>query len=238
MTTTATTTSANGPFDVVLFDSDHTLFDFDGSKAISFARVVESAGGTDPAALLPVFSDVERPLWAALERGELNHLELNYARWAGLLDAAGLDADPAACADSYLDSLGRTGGLFPDARPLLDALHGKVRLALVTNGISRVMHTRLDHFEWAQYFETVVVSSELGVAKPSAAFFDAAFEGLDQPDRSRTIIVGDSLTSDMAGGRGYGITTCWFNPQQAPQPEGIDHMVHTLPEVAAVVLGA
>jgi 2-haloacid dehalogenase len=58
----------------------------------------------------------------------------------------------------------------------------------------------------------VIISAEVGWAKPGTEIFDLAFEQLGWPDRSGALMIGDSLTSDIQGGINYGIDTCWYNP--------------------------
>jgi HAD superfamily hydrolase (TIGR01509 family) len=141
-----------------------------------------------------------------------------------------------------LQWLGTAGGLVEGARELLDDLHGDVRLGLITNGYSEVQRPRLTHFDLSHYFEAVVVSSEIGHAKPSAAFFDHAFTALGSPDPATVLVVGDSLSSDIAGGRNAGTVTCWFNPAGKPVPtdsvHAVDHVVATLADVGHLVRGS
>ena len=63
-----------------------------------------------------------------------------------------------------------------------------------------------------RYFEDWIISEEVGFAKPDPRIFDVAYERMDRPPKERVLIVGDSLSSDIAGGIAYGIDTCWFNP--------------------------
>ena len=79
----------------------------------------------------------------------------------------------------------------------------------------------------------MVVSDEVGAAKPDARIFDAAFAVADRPPREKVAIIGDSLTSDMAGGRAYGITTIWVDAAGAghgPHPAP-DHTVRSIVEL-------
>ncbi len=225
-------------FPLVLFDLDHTLFDFEGSKVIAFNEVLAAEGVSDPSAYLDLFNKVERPLWAGLEQGELTLDSLNSRRFEGLVDAADLDADPATMASSYLAWLGKSGGLFPGARDLLDDLVDHCTLALVSNGYGEVQHARMDNFEIGHYFDAIIVSSEVGVAKPHRSFFDHAFDALGNPDPTTALMVGDSLTSDMAGANNYGLTCCWYNPGQAPAPDhlDIDFTVSDLAAIRSIVL--
>lgn len=74
------------------------------------------------------------------------------------------------------------------------------------------------------------ISEEVGIEKPNKAFFDYVFSKIPDLDRERTIIIGDSLTSDIKGGIQAGIKTCYFNPDRKALPEEykpdyeIDHL--------------
>ncbi|MGW8178779.1 MAG: HAD-IA family hydrolase, partial [bacterium] len=62
----------------------------------------------------------------------------------------------------------------------------------------------------------IVISEEVGAAKPNPRIFDVAFQVMNWPNKEEVLIVGDSLTSDINGGNRYGIDTCWFNPRHDP----------------------
>lgn len=226
-------------FTHILFDLDHTLFDFEESRRVSFAAVLDEAGVPDSGELINTFHRVERPLWSGLERGELTLETLNDRRFTELVQVAGLDADPAAMATSYLEWLGRTGGLFAGARELLDSLNEVCTLALVTNGYAKVQRARMINFDLARYFTAITISDELGVAKPNPAFLDHTFVELGNPNKASTLLVGDSLTSDMTAANQYEISNCWYNPS-AKVLDGsvsIDFEVDSLDQIKPIVLG-
>ena len=227
-------------YPIVLFDLDHTLFDFNTSKKLAFAEVMEAAGydQAQRAELIETFGDVEKPLWAGLEAGTLTLDTLNDTRWSGLVERANLPDDPTALAAGYLDGLGRLGGLFPGARELLDAVVTHRKLALITNGYAKVQRARMVNFDLGRYFDPIVISSEVGFAKPNVEYFDAVFEMLGRPPKSDCVVVGDSLTSDIAGAQRYGLDSIWFNPkgQEAPETPPT-HTVNSLAEIAPLLLG-
>lgn len=232
------TSSASPRYPIVLFDLDHTLFDFDGSKAVAFGHTVKDQGYDNVDELKAVLSAQEAPLWRQVEAGTMDLADLNGARFEALVKVAGLNADAAVMADTYVHWLGRSGGLLPGARDILDALHPHCTLGLITNGYGEVQRPRLEIFDLAKYFDSVVISGEIGVAKPNPAFFEPAFEHLGQPDRSDILVVGDSLSSDMAGGIATGLDTCWFNPTRKERPVdmALDFVVDDLAQIAAIVL--
>ena len=88
-----------------------------------------------------------------------------------------------------------------------------------------------------RFFEKVFVSQEIGHNKPSKAYFDACFAQIPGFDPAKAMIVGDSLTSDIAGGINAGIRTCWVNPQHLPCPDHIhpDHEIEYLSQLEALL---
>jgi YjjG family noncanonical pyrimidine nucleotidase len=229
-------------YPVVLFDLDNTLSDFTAAQREALPGLLGDHGVENGAEYLDTFRALATPLWHQLEAGELTLATLNDERFRRLIEHTDLDLDPSVLAPEYLAWLSTSGDLIPGSLELLDRLHGRVRLGLITNGYSEVQRPRLDHFDLGKYFESITVSSEIGHAKPGAAFFDVAFEQLGHPDRDGVLVVGDSLTSDIAGGAAAGCATCWFNPREQPLPNDepalrIDHVAMTFDDVASVILG-
>lgn len=196
----------------LLLDLDHTLLDTDASEALAFDQALRNAGAAEPSVYLAEYQKINRNLWSAVERGEISTAEVRTARFAQLVETTGLDADPLTMADDFAAGLGNHGELYPGVREVLDALTERCSLALITNGLSEVQRARIARLDLQRYFRAVVISSEVGCAKPAAAIFDVAFAMLGQPQKSSALMVGDSITSDIQGGRNYGIATCWYNP--------------------------
>ena len=88
-------------------------------------------------------------------------------------------------------------------------------------------------------FSSIVVSGEFGAAKPGTAIFDEALRHLGDPDRDGVLMVGDSLSSDIAGAEASGLSSCWYNPRGAStdNPVRIDHEIESLREVFAIAIG-
>jgi YjjG family noncanonical pyrimidine nucleotidase len=220
-------------YTTLLFDLDHTLLDSDTSEDLAFEAALRGAGVDDPARHRADYDRINRAMWAAVEEGTLTPDHVRTARFEQLLAAAGLDVDPIALADAFVAGLGRFGELYPGTRDVLAALAGRASLALVTNGLSEVQRTRLERLDLERYFDAVVISAEVGVAKPAPGIFDLAFAALGHPAKGATLMVGDSLTSDVRGGAGYGIATCWYNPygRRATDADPIDHEIARLDQL-------
>ncbi len=119
------------------------------------------------------------------------------------------------------------------AKSLLNALKGKVKMGIITNGFTSLQQTRLERTGFSNHFDLLIISEEVGVAKPDRQIFDYALEQAGHPDPSRVLMVGDTAESDIRGGMNAGWATCWLNAHQRALPEGItpDWTVTSLPEL-------
>lgn len=229
---------------MVLFDLDDTLSDFASAQNEAFPALLTSFGVDGApdvmAAYLTTFTQGADPLWRMLERGETTLESLNVERFRRLIEATDLDLDHEELASVYLRLLATSGRLIDGATELLDALAGRVRVGLMTNGYAEVQRPRLGHFGLTHHFDPIVVSSEIGVAKPHVEFFEIALERCGRPDPADVLVIGDSLASDIGGGAAAGMGTCWFNPRRRTVPDRprIDHVVTSLGDLASVVLRA
>ena len=129
--------------------------------------------------------------------------------------------------DQYLGELPKHPYFLEDAPSLLNSVGAHFRLGLITNGLKQVQRPRLKSSGIEHHFEVIVVSGEIGLAKPDPAFFDRAHDAMERPDKQKVMVIGDGLYSDMKGGIDYGYRTCWYNPEgeEAPQDIRPDHVV-------------
>lgn len=224
-------------YPVVLIDLDHTLLDSNASESLSYDATLRGVGVDDPARHLEVFLEINGRMWAMVERGEMAAGDVRLARFTEFVERTDVDADPQALADAYALGLATSGDLFDGAIEMLEAISEIARLALVTNGVSDIQRTRIDRLGLDRFFDLAVVSSEIGVSKPGAGFFDVVFEQLGIEAGPGVLMVGDSLTSDMRGGIDYGLATCWYNPNGATTELAVTHEIAHLAELPPIVAG-
>lgn len=196
----------------LLFDADETLFDFSRAEANALRWTLEQSGLEYHPEYVALYARFNQQVWKEFERGEVTSAELRTKRFKLFFDELGLQRDLPATSLQYLHYLSLGTDLLEGADKLLHDLKPQVRMALVTNGLKEVQRPRLANSSIKDCFEHIFISEELGAAKPSAAFFDTVFATLGQPARTSTLIIGDSLSSDIKGGIAYGIDTCWYNP--------------------------
>lgn len=203
-------------YPTLLFDLDHTLLDSDESERQAYSHTMATIRLDDPAAHFERYVTINREMWFAVEAGDIQPADVRHQRFERFIAELGLDADPHEMADAFVWGLAQFGDLYPGARDVLETLAASATLAMITNGLSYVQRTRIERLGLDGYFHTVVISEEVGVTKPRGEIFDFAFAELGEPQRSTALMIGDSLTSDVAGGRNYGIDTCWYDPCGKP----------------------
>ena len=198
----------------LLFDADNTILDFNAAQRFALDESLESEGLEAKPGHHAIYDRINRECWRAYEDGRLSKQELRAKRFQLFFLEIGQRIDAREFGQQYLEHLSRSTAMIEGALELLKSLHADYRLALVTNGIKEVQRSRLALAGLEKYFELIVISDEIGVSKPNAGFFQHTFQQMDEPEKERTLIIGDNLNADIRGGRDFGIHTCWFNYDQ------------------------
>lgn len=210
-------------YEVILFDADDTLFDYGQAEKHALASAFAHYGMEDGAERYKEsYKTINSRLWRDLEQGLISSADLRVERFRRLFAENGLELAPEAFSETYLLALGQGSFLIEGAEELCERL-GVCRLAIITNGIKDVQLSRIAGSPLHSTFGHVIISEEVGSQKPEQGIFDYAFAklGLTDADKSKVLIVGDSLSSDIQGGNNYGIDTCWYNPHGKRNETGI-----------------
>jgi len=205
----------------LLFDADGTLFDYDRAEAAALALACDQCGIPFRPDLVATYRRVNHEVWQALEKGLMTPDELKERRFELLFAATGIQRSAAEFSARYLECLGQCSELMEGAREVLDVLKRDYRLAILTNGLQTVQRSRLDRSAIREHIADIVISEEIGFAKPAPEYFDAAFQRLGNPSKREVLMIGDNWVSDIQGAARYGLDTCWFNPCRQPFPEGL-----------------
>lgn len=221
----------------LLFDVDNTLFDFNLAEQKSLEATFLANQLPFAPEFLPIYKSINKRLWQAFEQGKMSANEINTVRFAQLLDQVGFSADAHQFSQIYASQLARCTDLLHGAQELLDTLASNYQMGLVTNGLKEIQRPRLRRSPLLSYFNPIIISGEVGVQKPDAGIFDLAFAGMNKPDKSTVLMIGDSLSSDMQGGINYGMDTCWFNPENRPNQHDlpITYEIHHLADLLNIL---
>lgn len=221
----------------LFLDLDDTILDFHKAERIAISKTLRDFGIEPEAAVVERYKQINILHWRMLERGEITREQVKVGRFAALFRELGIDLDPAAVTPVYERYLAMGHYFLPGAEGAVAALSKKYRLFLASNGTSAVQAGRLTSANLYRFFEKVFVSQDIGHNKPSKAYFDACFAQISDFDKSKAMMVGDSLTSDIRGGNNAGIRTCWVNPNHKPRDPDIhvDYEIEVLPQLEALL---
>jgi 2-haloacid dehalogenase len=221
----------------VLFDLDDTLLDFHRAEAEAIRHTLREIGIDATDETVGLYSRINRSCWAKLETGEYTRDQVLHNRFDFLFEALGVEGDAHATQKLYEYRLSLGAYYVDGAEELLNALYGKYRLYLATNGIVNVQSRRIKDSGIGKYFEDIFVSERIGYNKPDKRFFDAAFSRIDGFKHEESVMVGDLLTSDIRGGINAGIKTVYFNPKGKENDTDIhpDYEIHSLAELAGLL---
>lgn len=221
----------------VLFDLDDTLFDFHKAEKIALTKTLVHFGIDPTEETLALYSTINAAHWKRLELGEISREEVKVGRYRELFKTIGVECDPVK-ATAYYESMLAIGHYFmPGAPELLEELYGKYRLYIVSNGTAKVQEGRIGSSGIAKYMDGIFISQLLGANKPDKQFFDICFAEIPDFSLSETVIIGDSLSSDIKGGINAGIITVWFNPKGIENDNDIkpDYTIKELSEVPGLL---
>lgn len=221
----------------IFFDLDNTLLDFDRGEAHALSRAFRQFGIDPTPAVLARYHDINLRQWELLEEGKLTKDQVLTRRFDLLFAELGVSCDSQAVCDLYESFLAEEHDFIPGALELLEALSPRYSLHLATNGASAVQRRRLADAGILTYFQNIFISEEVGFHKPSPAFFLACFAAIPGFDHTSALMVGDSLTSDIRGGRNAGLRTCWFDHLGRPYRPDIllDYTVAALDQLPALL---
>ena len=203
------------------FDADGTLFDYNRAEATALKKTFHSLTLPFEDEYLGVYRNINSKLWRALEQHEITPAVLRFRRFELLLESLRLSGSPDQMSTAYIEQLAICSDLMDGAYEVLQTLHGRSQLAIVTNGLQAVQRSRLAHSRIRHFISELIISEEVGAAKPQPAFFDAALARTGHLAKSDVLVIGDSLTSDIQGGVDYGVDTCWYNPNAELRPESL-----------------
>lgn len=224
----------------VFIDLDDTIFDFKACEKTALAQALTLYNIKFTDSDISTYSKINDDMWKMLEVGAISREELKHKRFDIFFSGLNVfDIDTNEFANTYMDRLGYTDSLIVGALDLLNDLSSKYRLYAVTNGYKKNQIGRIKCAKIGKFFKKIFISQEIGHVKPEFEFFDYCFSRVPNFSRDRSILIGDSLSSDIKGGNLAGIKTIWYNPHYAQIPIGCDvlpdFIVNDLNEVVKIV---
>lgn len=218
-------------YETLIFDLDDTLIDNNQSIKYAFMTIINELGLEYNDELLSKWQKFDTAYWHAWESRKMvipnwvKTLEdkitfLRANRFLLFFENLKLDFNSAVTLNElYCNMLGVNIVEIENAGKLLQELYHHHEIVIATNGPKEVAFNKLEKAKLRSYISSLVSSEEIGFSKPLPEFFDYLFNITQNKEKSRMLLIGDSLTTDVLGGMNNGIDTCWFNPNNSPLPE-------------------
>ena len=199
----------------LLFDLDHTLLDFESAEETALTQMLEDMNFPDVQAFKDYYKPMNQGLWKDLEQKKISKKDLINSRFAIAFAHFGRDVDGEEMALRYQDYISQQGQTFPGAEDLLAKLVERgYQIYGATNGVTAIQQGRLKQSAITPYFKEIFISEQLGTQKPEVAFYEKIGNLIPGFAKEQALMIGDSLTADIAGGNASGIDTVWYNPDR------------------------
>ncbi len=231
-------------YEIILWDVDQTLLDFEKSQDYALKYAFKQFHKNITSQTVQLYNGINDSYWKRLERGEISKQEVLYGRFETLfqrLEVADIPIEEFAAI--YQKALGSVYYYQDDSFLLCSELRREFRQYAVTNGVTWTQQNKLKLAGFDRVLDDIFISEILGSPKPSLSFFKECFARIPDFQKEKTIIVGDSLTSDMLGGNHAQIACCWYNPdgrkanEEIKEPIQIDYEIRNLWEIKDILYG-
>lgn len=200
-------------YSTILFDNDDTLLDFKAAEYAALKKMMIANGLPFSEEMHRLYSECNLHFWKAFERGEIEKKEIFVGRFEMFLQKANIVFSPEEAAKGYEGFLAFEHPHIEDSVNMCRRLKEMYKIYIVTNGSWHIQKPRIHDSGLEDIMDGVFVSEKIGIPKPHKEYFDYVFSHIEEKNKQKILIVGDSITSDIQGGINAGIDTCWFNPK-------------------------
>ena len=230
----------------LFIDFDDTLYDTHGNAVIALQETYDTFRldryFSDPQVFYDAYWSANIDLWTQYAKGEISRDYLIVERFRRPLSVGkGIEVTKELCldiSDRFLDFCASKPGVIDGAHELMDYLKRKgYRMHMCSNGFHEVQYKKLDACGLRDYFDTVILSEDAGVNKPSPLYFDYALK-VSGANKEATLMIGDNMQSDILGALNAGIDAMLvnrWNIEKADIPNTVTYVMDSLRDVMAIL---
>ena len=225
----------------ILFDLDHTLWDFETNSHETLQELyhqhkLESRGVDSFTSFYDTFVEINTRLWEHYDLGKINRETIRFERFHGILEKLGIDDTPLSLrlSDEYVTLSPKKSALLPNAKEVLEYLHPRYPMTIVTNGFEDVQFTKMNSSGLSSYFKNVVTSARAGHKKPSKEIFEFALSESGFQSHE-AVMIGDNLLTDIGGAHNASVDTVFFNPHKISHEEKPHFEIHDLKQLMDIL---
>jgi putative hydrolase of the HAD superfamily len=225
----------------ILFDLDHTLWDYETNSTetlheLFYEHKLAEIGVPTIAEFLKTFVTVNTHLWELYDLGKISRDVIRYDRFHKIMLHMGIDNYELSLklSDDYVEKSPKKGTLMPNAIEILEYLHPRYPMTIVTNGFDEIQSTKLASSGITSYFKSVVTSARAGHKKPAKEIFEFALSESGFYSHE-TLMIGDNLLTDIGGARNAALDTVFYNPNKISHQEYTHYEIHDLNELKDIL---
>ena len=226
----------------IFFDLDNTLWDFDRNSSETLHELyvkykLAGLGIESPEHFILKYQERNAMMWEQYRLGKIDKDTLRNRRFEFTFWDMGLEVVEHICrqlSHDYVTASPKKNHLFPDAYPVLDYLHSKYVLHIITNGFHEAQFIKLDSTGIRKFFQNIIISEHVGFKKPELQIFHYATEA-SKAQPHECLMVGDGLEVDVIGAQNAGWDAVYFNPKKTPHAETITHEIASLGELMGIL---
>ncbi len=225
-------------FTTILWDVDQTLLDFNKSQSHALHESFRGYDREITEDIVQLYAAINDSFWKRHELGEISREKLLPGRFEALFAELSITDIPVKeFADTYQRLLGSVFFFRDNSYELCSRLKGRVRQYVITNGVSATQRNKLRLSGLDKIMDGIFISEEIGYPKPHPLYFEQCFQKIPDFQREKTIVVGDSLSSDIRGANNAGVSCCWYNPEGKENTAGlkIDYEIRNLWEIEEIL---
>lgn len=224
----------------ILWDIDGTLIDFDYAEKEGLNNTFQKFNlGELTTEQLEIYKGINDKYWKMLERGEISKKEVLEGRFVEFFNLYGIDTSIIPEFNKeYQISMGDIAQYNLHGKETVIKLKDNYKQYAVTNGTIVAQEKKLAKSGLDKLLDGIFISEEIGIDKPSKEYFQEVFKRVGSTNQDEYIIIGDSMTSDILGGKQMGIKTCWYNPhmKENKYDYSADYEIHDLAEVEEILM--
>lgn len=222
----------------LLFDIDDTLLNFQSAEKQALQGLFKELKQPLNADVYHYYHDLNISLWQKFELGEISKSTLLVQRFTTLFNHLGVaNVDGKRMEERYRYYLSQGHEPMPHAPEVLTDLSQSHDLYVVTNGVAKTQQKRLSEANFNHFFKGVFISELVGAQKPEAAFFQRVTADIQAYEPAQTLVIGDSLSSDIKGAASFGLDSVWFNPNHQQNQSSVKptYEIDQLTDLEAIV---
>ena len=219
----------------VLLDVDNTLLDFNKCACAAMQEAARDFSLPLPENAFADFRRINDGLWQQIEAQTLTTEELYRIRWALIFREWGIAFDGPTFEARFYHYLTTAAEKVDGADELIAHLKDKYILCIASNAPYLQQVQRMEKAGYLPYLRHLFISEAIGAAKPSPRFFEACLAALAPLRPDEVLMIGDSLTADIAGAKACGIRTCWYRHGSHKDGSMADYCVDCLDEIRSIL---